>query len=113
MESESVEILSEALAGARKSVMTYFIGKDSLVMPHLPRKAFHPPPFSLLHVDSTWNFRDMYVHRELAVLESGMQLLVYASQDSVGADINPFSHGSSHCTGLMKTQALHKHEGYL
>ena len=108
LESESIEILREAVAGARKPVMMYSIGKDSSVMLHLARKAFYPalPPFPLLHVDTTWKFRDMYAHRERAVRESGMQLIVHTNQEGLRAGVNPFTHGSSHHTDVMKTQAL-------
>ena len=108
LESESIEILREAVAGARKPVMMYSIGKDSSVMLHLARKAFYPapPPFPLLHVDTTWKFREMYAHRERAVRESGMQLIVHTNQEGLRAGVNPFTHGSSHHTDVMKTQAL-------
>ena len=78
LEDEAIEIIREAVAGARNPVMMYSIGKDSSVMLHLARKAFHPgrPPFPLLHVDTTWKFRDMYAHRERMAAESGMKLIV-------------------------------------
>ena len=108
LEAESIEILREAFAGARKPVMLYSIGKDSSVMLHLARKAFHPaaPPFPLLHVDTTWKFQAMYAHRERMAQESGMELLVYINQDGVDAGVNPFTHGSNYHTDVMKTQAL-------
>ena len=108
LESESIEILREAVAGARKPVMLYSIGKDSSVMLHLARKAFHPatPPFPLLHVDTTWKFRDMYAHRARMAKESGMELLVHTNQEGLAAGINPFTHGSSYYTDVMKTVAL-------
>ena len=108
LEAESIEILREAVAGARKPVMLYSIGKDSSVMLHLARKAFHPapPPFPLLHVDTTWKFQAMYTHRERMAQESGMELLVYINQEGVDAGVNPFTHGSSYHTDVMKTQAL-------
>ena len=108
LESESIEILREALAGARKPVMLYSIGKDSSVMLHLARKAFHPaaPPFPLLHVDTTWKFRDMYAHRSRMAQESGMELIVHTNQDGLKAGVNPFTHGSSYYTDVMKTVAL-------
>jgi sulfate adenylyltransferase subunit 2 len=108
LESESVEIIREAVAGARKPVMLYSIGKDSSVMLHLARKAFHPstPPFPLLHVDTTWKFRDMYAHRERMAKESGMQLLVHTNKEGLAAGVNPFTHGSSYYTDVMKTVAL-------
>jgi sulfate adenylyltransferase subunit 2 len=88
--------------------MLYSIGKDSSVMLHLARKAFHPapPPFPLLHVDTTWKFQAMYTHRERMAQESGMELLVYINQEGVDAGVNPFTHGSSYHTDVMKTQAL-------
>jgi sulfate adenylyltransferase subunit 2 len=108
LEAESIEILREAVAGARKPVMLYSIGKDSSVMLHLARKAFHPapPPFPLLHVDTTWKFQAMYAHRERMAQESGMELLVYINQEGVDAGVNPFTHGSNYHTDVMKTQAL-------
>ena len=88
--------------------MLYSIGKDSSVMLHLARKAFHPapPPFPLLHVDTTWKFQAMYAHRERMAQESGMELLVYINQEGVDAGVNPFTHGSDYHTDVMKTQAL-------
>jgi sulfate adenylyltransferase subunit 2 len=108
LEAESVEILREAVAVGRKPVMMYSIGKDSSVMLHLARKAFYPapPPFPLLHVDTTWKFRDMYVHRTRMVAESGMELIVHTNQEGLRAGVNPFTHGSSYYTDVMKTQAL-------
>jgi sulfate adenylyltransferase subunit 2 len=108
LESEAIEILREAVAGAARPVMLYSIGKDSSVMLHLARKAFHPapPPFPLLHVDTTWKFRDMYAHRSRMAAESGMQLIVYTNHDGLAAGVNPFTHGSSYYTDVMKTQAL-------
>jgi sulfate adenylyltransferase subunit 2 len=108
LESEAIEIIREAVAGARNPVMLYSIGKDSSVMLHLARKAFHPatPPFPLLHVDTTWKFREMYAHRERAARESGMRLLVHTNAQGLAAAVNPFTHGSSYYTDVMKTQAL-------
>ena len=108
LESESIEIIREAIAGAAAPVMLYSIGKDSSVMLHLARKAFYPatPPFPLLHVDTTWKFREMYLHRERMVAESGMTLLTYTNREGQAAGINPFSHGSSYFTDVMKTEAL-------
>ena len=108
LEAESIEILREAATGARKPVMLYSIGKDSSVMLHLVRKAFHPaaPPFPLLHVDTTWKFQAMYAHRERMAQESGMELLVYINQKGVDEGVNPFTHGSNYHTDVMKTQAL-------
>ena len=108
LEAESIEIMREAVAAGRKPVMMYSIGKDSSVMLHLAMKAFHPapPPFPLLHVDTTWKFRDMYAHRARVAAESGMRLIVHTNRDGLKAGINPFSHGSSYYTDVMKTQAL-------
>jgi sulfate adenylyltransferase subunit 2 len=108
LESESIEIIREAVAGARKPVMMYSIGKDSSVMLQLARKAFHPsaPPFPLLHVDTTWKFRDMYAHRDRMAKEAGMELIVHTNREGLAAGVNPFTHGSSYYTDVMKTQAL-------
>jgi sulfate adenylyltransferase subunit 2 len=108
LEDEAIEIIREAVAGARNPVMMYSIGKDSSVMLHLARKAFHPgrPPFPLLHVDTTWKFRDMYAHRERMAAESGMKLIVHVNQEGLAAGVGPFTHGSSYHTDVMKTQAL-------
>ena len=108
LESESIEILREAVAGAARPVMLYSIGKDSSVMLHLARKAFHPapPPFPLLHVDTTWKFRAMYAHRARVAAEPGIHMIVHRNEAGVAADINPFTHGSSYYTDVMKTEAL-------
>ena len=108
LESESIEVIRESVAGAKKPVMLYSMGKDSSVMLHLARKAFYPalPPFPLLHVDTTWKFRAMYEHRERVAKESGMEMLVYINQQGVDEGVNPFTHGSNYHTDVMKTQAL-------
>jgi len=108
LEAESIEIMREVAAEFRKPVMLYSIGKDSSVMLHLARKAFFPapPPFPLLHVDTTWKFREMIAFRGRMAAESGMQLLVYTNQDGLARGINPFDHGSSLYTQVMKTEAL-------
>ena len=108
LEAESIEVIRESVAGAKKPVMLYSMGKDSSVMLHLARKAFYPalPPFPLLHVDTTWKFRAMYEHRERVAKESGMEMLVYINQQGVDEGINPFTHGSNYYTDVMKTQAL-------
>jgi sulfate adenylyltransferase subunit 2 len=108
LEAESMEIFREAVAGARKPVLMYSIGKDSSVMLHLAQKAFYPgtPPFPLLHIDTTWKFREMYTHRARMVEESGMTLIVHTNQDGLKAGVNPFTHGSAYHTDVMKTQAL-------
>lgn len=108
LESESIEIIREAVATARNPVMMYSIGKDSSVMLHLARKAFYPapPPFPLLHVDTGWKFQAMYVHRDRMVAESGMRLITHTNPEGLAARVNPFSHGSNYHTDVMKTQAL-------
>jgi sulfate adenylyltransferase subunit 2 len=108
LESEAIEIILEAVAAARNPVMLYSIGKDSSVMLHLGRKAFHPAtaPFALLHVDTTWKFRDMYAHRARMAAESGMKLIVHTNREGLAAGVNPFTHGSSYYTDVMKTEAL-------
>jgi len=108
LEAESIEIIREAMAGALNPVMLYSIGKDSSVMLHLARKAFYPaaPPFPLLHVDTTWKFREMYLHRERMAAESGMTLLTYTNREGLAAGVTPFTHGSSYFTDVMKTEAL-------
>ena len=108
LEAESVEIIREAVATARNPVMLYSIGKDSSVMLHLARKAFHPapPPFPLLHVDTGWKFQEMYLHRERMVAESGMKLITHINPEGLAAGVGPFTHGSNYHTDIMKTQAL-------
>jgi sulfate adenylyltransferase subunit 2 len=108
LEAESIEIIREAVAGAKKPVMLYSVGKDSSVMLHLARKAFYPakPPFPLLHVDTTWKFREMYAHRARMVAESGMELLTHTNAEGLAQGVNPFDHGSNYYTDVMKTQAL-------
>lgn len=108
LESESIEIIREAVAMARAPVMMYSIGKDSSVMLHLARKAFFPapPPFPLLHIDTGWKFQAMYAHRSRMVEESGMQLIVHTNPEGVAAGVGPFTHGSNYHTDVMKTQAL-------
>ena len=108
LEAESIEIIREAVATARNPVMLYSIGKDSSVMLHLARKAFAPapPPFPLLHVDTGWKFKEMYVHRTRMVAESGMRLITHINPDGLAAGVNPFTHGSNYHTDVMKTQGL-------
>jgi sulfate adenylyltransferase subunit 2 len=108
LEAESIYILREVVAECDRPVMLYSIGKDSAVMLHLARKAFHPapPPFPLLHVDTTWKFRAMYEFRDRVAQESGMQLLVHINDEGVAKGISPFTHGSQVHTDVMKTQAL-------
>jgi sulfate adenylyltransferase subunit 2 len=108
LEAESIQIMREVIAECEKPVMLYSIGKDSSVMLHLAKKAFHPavPPFPLLHVDTTWKFRDMYAMRALVAAESGMPLIVHINPDAVAQGINPFTHGSAVHTDVWKTQGL-------
>ena len=107
LEAEGIHIIREVVAEAERPVMLYSIGKDSAVMLHLARKAFHPapPPFPLLHVDTTWKFRDMYRLRDRIAAESGMRLLVHRNPDAMARGINPFDHGALH-TDLWKTEGL-------
>ena len=108
LEAEAIHILREVVAECENPVMLYSIGKDSACMLHLARKAFFPavPPFPLLHVDTTWKFRDMYAMRERMAAELGMKLLVYRNPEAEAQDINPFDHGSQIHTDLWKTQGL-------
>ena len=108
LEAESIHILREVVAEATNPVMLYSIGKDSSVMLHLARKAFFPapPPFPLLHVDTTWKFRDMYAFRDRMAAEAGIELLVHVNPEGLRMGINPFVHGSEIHTDVMKTQAL-------
>jgi sulfate adenylyltransferase subunit 2 len=107
LEAESIHILREVVAEAEKPVMLYSVGKDSAVMLHLARKAFYPspPPFPLLHVDTTWKFQEMYKLRDRMAQESGMELLVYQNQEAKDRGINPFDHGPLH-TDMWKTEGL-------
>ena len=108
LESESIYIMREVVAQARNPVMLYSIGKDSSVMLHLARKAFYPapPPFLLLHIDTRWKFQEMYRFREKMSQESGMELIVHINPEGIAKDINPFTHGSSVHTNIMKTEGL-------
>jgi sulfate adenylyltransferase subunit 2 len=108
LEAESIHIMREVVSESDKPVMLYSIGKDSAVMLHLARKAFFPapPPFPLLHVDTTWKFRAMYAFRDRMAAESGMKLLVYQNPEAQKLGINPFEHGSSLHTDMWKTQGL-------
>ncbi len=107
LEAESIHILREAVAETARPVMLYSAGKDSAVMLHLARKAFHPapPPFPLLHVDTMWKFRAMYEHRDRMAAEAGMELIVHRNPDAEAQGINPFDHGPAH-TELWKTEGL-------
>ena len=108
LEAESIHIMREVAASFAKPVILYSIGKDSSVLVRLAQKAFHPAPplFPLLHVDTTWKFPEMYEFRERAARESGMELIVHINEEGVAQGVGPFTHGSSHHTDVMKTQAL-------
>ena len=108
LEAESIHIFREAVAASERPVMMYSIGKDSSVMLHLARKAFYPsrPPFPLLHVDTTWKFREMYAFRDQIAADSGMELIVHRNPDAIAAGINPFTHGSAVHTDIWKTEGL-------
>ncbi len=108
LEAESIHIMREVVAQFRNPVMLYSIGKDSSVMLHLALKAFHPakPPFPLLHVDTTWKFREMIGFRDMIAKELGLELIVQINQEGLRQGINPFSAGSAVHTDVMKTQAL-------
>ena len=108
LENESIEILRETAVGFRKPVMMYSIGKDSTVLLHLARKAFYPAviPFPLLHIDTTWKFKEMISFRDRVVAETNSNLIVHTNQAGVEANINPFNTGISEYTRVMKTVAL-------
>ncbi len=108
LEAESIHIIREVAAEFSNPVMLYSIGKDSGVMLHLAMKAFYPskPPFPLLHVDTTWKFRDMIAFRDETAKRLGMDLLVYTNPEGLEKNISPFDHGSSVHTHIMKTEAL-------
>ena len=108
LESEAIHIFREVAATLSRPVMLYSIGKDSSVLLHLAMKAFHParPPFPLLHVDTTWKFREMIEFRDATVARLGLDLLVHVNEEGLREGINPFDHGSSTHTHVMKTVAL-------
>ena len=108
LEDESIEIFREAAVSFRKPVMMYSVGKDSSVLLHLARKAFYPAPvpFPLLHIDTTWKFREMIEFRDRIVAQTNSQLIVYTNQEGVAAGVNPFTTGASEYTRIMKTVAL-------
>ena len=108
LEAESIHIFREVAAEFNNPVMMYSIGKDSSVMLHLAKKAFFPavPPFPLLHVDTTWKFREMIEFRDKVAKESGMELLAHINPEGVAMNISPFTHGSKVHTDVMKTQGL-------
>ena len=115
LEAEAIHIMREVVAEAENPVMLYSVGKDSSVMLHIAQKAFYPakPPFPLLHIDTTWNFRALYAFRAEMIEEVGMQLIVHINEEAVAEGINPFTHGSALYTDVMNTvalkQALDKH----
>ncbi|WP_353955268.1 sulfate adenylyltransferase subunit CysD [uncultured Thalassospira sp.] len=108
LEAESIHIIREVAASFERPVMLYSIGKDSSVLLHLARKAFYPapPPFPLMHVDTTWKFREMIEFRDRMAAEYGFDLIVHINQDGVKQGIGPFTHGSSLHTDVMKTESL-------
>ena len=108
LEAESIHIFREVAAEFKNPIMLYSIGKDSAVLLHLLAKAFYPakPPISLLHVDTTWKFQDMYRFRETIAERYGVSLLVHINQDGLAQGVNPFSHGATVHTDVMKTQSL-------
>ena len=108
LESESIYIFREVVAEFNNPTMLYSVGKDSSVMLHLAKKAFFPgtPPFPLLHVATTWKFREMIEFRDKVAKESGMELITYTNPDGLKMNINPFEHGSKIHTDVMKTEAL-------
>ena len=108
LEAESLHIFREMAAECARPVLLYSIGKDSAVLLHLARKAFYPapPPFPLMHIDTTWKFRDMYALRERMAVESGMELIVHINPEGIERGINPFDHGSAVHTDIWKTQGL-------
>lgn len=108
LEAESIHIMREVVAEADNPVMLYSVGKDSAVMLHLARKAFYPapPPFPLLHVDTTWKFKAMYEFRDTIVKQYGLELLTHTNPEGLRQKVNPFTHGSALHTDIMKTQGL-------
>jgi sulfate adenylyltransferase subunit 2 len=108
LEAEAIHIMREVVAEAERPVMLYSIGKDSSVMLHIAMKAFYParPPFPLLHVDTTWKFREMYEFRDRMVKDLGLDLLVHVNEEGLRMNIGPFTHGSVVHTDVMKTQSL-------
>jgi sulfate adenylyltransferase subunit 2 len=108
LEAESIHIIREVAASFERPVMLYSIGKDSSVLLHLARKAFYPapPPFPLMHVDTTWKFREMIEFRDRIAAEYGFDLIVHINQEGVEQGVGPFTHGSSLHTDVMKTQSL-------
>ena len=108
LEAEAIHIMREVAAQCQNPVMLYSVGKDSSVMLHLAQKAFHPsvPPFPLMHVDTTWKFKEMIAFRDRRAKEVGMDLIVHINEDGVREGVGPFTHGSAVHTDIMKTQGL-------
>jgi len=108
LEAEAIHIIREVVTQFERPVMLYSIGKDSSVLLHLARKAFHPGPipFALLHVDTTWKFREMITFRDRIADELGIELITHSNPDGIADGINPFDHGSQNYTTIMKTHAL-------
>src|SRR6201988_3792387 len=108
LEAEGIFIFPEVVATCDNPVLLYWIGKDSSVLLHLARKAFFPGklPFPLLHVDTTWKFRDMYAFRDEVASSGDLELLVYVNREGLAQGIGPFTHGSAVHTDVMKTEAL-------
>ncbi|CAB4709663.1 unannotated protein [freshwater metagenome] len=117
LENEAIEIFRETAVSFRKPVMMYSVGKDSSVLLHLARKAFYPSPipFPLLHIDTTWKFKEMIEFRDRIMAETNSQLIVYTNDEGVAAGVNPFTSGVSEYTRIMKTVALRSaldHHGF-
>ena len=108
LEAESIAIFREVAGQTARPVLLYSIGKDSSVLLHLALKAFHParPPFPLLHIDTTWKFRDMITHRDRTAARHGLELRLHTNPEGLRQNVNPFDHGSSLYTQVMKTDAL-------
>lgn len=108
LEAEAIHVIREAVAESERPVMLYSIGKDSAVMLHLARKAFHPAPlpFPLLHIDTTWKFREMYALRDRVAALPGVRLLVHVNREGLAQGVSPLTHGATVHTDVMKTQAL-------
>ncbi len=108
LEAESIQIFREVVAECERPVLLYSIGKDSTVLLHLARKAFEPArlPFPVMHIDTTWKFRDMIAFRDRTASALGLDLIVYTNQQGLAEGINPFDHGSAYYTDVMKTHAL-------
>ncbi len=108
LEAESIQIIREVVCETKNPVMLYSVGKDSSVMLHLAKKAFYPspPPFPLMHVDTRWKFQEMYLFRNWMAKQSNMKLITHINPDGIRDNVNPFDHGSSVHTDIMKTQGL-------